>query len=47
MIEFRIRGPKPWGKNTIQFEGKHVTDVITDLSLDWLENGRDQSKPFS
>ena len=44
--EFRIRGPKPWGKNTIQFEGKHVTDAITDLSLDWLENGRDQSKPF-
>ena len=32
--EFRIRGPKPWGKNTIQFKGKHVTDAITDLSLD-------------
>ncbi|HBK74189.1 MAG TPA: acetylglucosamine-6-sulfatase, partial [Planctomycetaceae bacterium] len=41
-----IRGPKPWGKNTIQFKGKHVTDAITDLSLDWMENEWDQSKPF-
>jgi arylsulfatase A-like enzyme len=24
----------------------YVTDVITDLTLDWLENGRDKSKPF-
>lgn len=24
----------------------HSSDVITDLSLDWLENGRDKSKPF-
>ena len=23
---------KPWGKNTIKFDGKHVTDAITDLS---------------
>ena len=44
--QFRIRGPKPWGKNTIDFEGKHVTDVITDLSIEWLEHKRDKSKPF-
>ncbi|MEM9345956.1 MAG: sulfatase [Planctomycetota bacterium] len=24
----------------------YTTDVITDLTLDWLENGRDKSKPF-
>jgi len=44
--EFRIRGTKPWGKNTIAFEDKHVTDVITDLSIEWLEHKRDKSKPF-
>lgn len=42
---FRIRGDEPWGKNTIQFEGKHVTDAITDLSLEWLAN-RSDDKPF-
>ena len=36
---FRVRGPKPWGKNTISFEGKHSTDAITDLTLEWLKNG--------
>lgn len=44
--EFRIRGDKPWGKNLIEFKGKHVTDAITDLSLEWLANGRDKDKPF-
>ncbi|WP_166823204.1 sulfatase family protein [Thalassoroseus pseudoceratinae] len=44
--EFRVRGDKPWGKNTIKFEGHHVTDAITDLTLDWLKTGRDQEKPF-
>lgn len=24
----------------------YVTDIITDLSIEWLENGRDKSKPF-
>lgn len=44
--EFRIRGDKPWGKNTIKFEGKHSTDAITDLTLEWLKEGWDQDKPF-
>ncbi len=44
--EFRIRGDKPWGKNLIKFEGKHSTDAITDLTLDWLKSGRDEEKPF-
>ena len=44
--EFRIRGNKPWGKNVIKFDGMHVTDAITDLTLKWLEDGWDQEKPF-
>ncbi len=28
-----------------QFEG-YVTDIITDKSIEWLENQRDKSKPF-
>ena len=44
--EFRIRGEKPWTKNTIKFDGKHSTDAITDLTLDWLKEGWDQKKPF-
>jgi N-acetylglucosamine-6-sulfatase len=44
--EFRIRGDKAWKKNTIKFEGEHSTDVITNLTLDWLKEGWDQEKPF-
>jgi N-acetylglucosamine-6-sulfatase len=44
--QFRIRGDKPWGKNTIEFPKKHSTDAITDLTLDWLKGGWDQEKPF-
>ena len=44
--EFRVRGDKPWKKNIIKFEGKHSTDAITDLTLDWLKEGWDQKKPF-
>ncbi|WP_442508853.1 sulfatase family protein [Novipirellula sp. SH528] len=44
--EFLIRGDKPWGKNLIKFQGKHSTDTITDLTLDWLKEGRDKDKPF-
>jgi arylsulfatase A-like enzyme len=32
-------------KGTIQVEG-YVTDIITDFTLDWFENRRDDSKPF-
>lgn len=44
--EFRVRGEKPWGKNTIKFDGKHSTDAITDLTVEWLKDGWDQEKPF-
>ena len=29
----------------VKLEG-YTTDLITDLSLDWLKNGRDQDRPF-
>jgi len=41
---FMVRGTEPWPENTIQKTG-HSTDVITDLTLDWLKH-RDKSKPF-
>lgn len=33
------------GSDTIQVHG-YLTDLITDKSLDWLENERDKDKPF-
>jgi len=44
--EFLIRGDKPFGKNIITFPDEHSTDVITNLTLDWLKTGRDEGKPF-
>ena len=44
--EFRVRGDRQWGKNTISFPGEHSTDAITDLALDWLDNGWDRERPF-
>ncbi|MDG2123197.1 MAG: sulfatase [Verrucomicrobiales bacterium] len=44
--EFRVQGDKPWPKNTVTAEGKHSSDAITDLSLDWLKEGWKQDKPF-
>jgi len=44
--EFRIRGDKPWPKNMIKKNGMHSSDAITDVSLDWLKNRRDKSRPF-
>lgn len=32
-------------QGTVRREG-YVSDVITDRAIDWLENGRDPSKPF-
>jgi arylsulfatase A-like enzyme len=44
--EFQVRGPKGWPRDLVTFEGKHSTDVITDLSLEWLFAERDPEKPF-
>jgi len=43
---FQVRGEKPWPESLMQVKGKHSTDAITDLTLDWFENVRDASKPF-
>lgn len=42
---FRVRGDKPWTRNVIKRRG-HSSDVITNISLDWLKNQWDRSKPF-
>ncbi|MEZ6056739.1 MAG: sulfatase [Planctomycetaceae bacterium] len=42
--EFLVRGDKPWPQNKVPQQG-HSTDVITDLTLEWLEQ-RDKTKPF-
>jgi len=43
---FQVRGETPWPDNMMQVKGKHSSDAITDLTLQWLESGRDASKPF-
>ncbi|MEM6277942.1 MAG: sulfatase [Verrucomicrobiota bacterium] len=43
---FRVRGEKGWPNDTIQAEGKHSSDAITDITLEWLKNGREGGKPF-
>ncbi|WP_298484529.1 sulfatase [uncultured Maribacter sp.] len=43
--EFRIQGDKPWPNNVVKTEG-HSSDMVTDISLDWLKNKRDPNKPF-
>lgn len=42
--DFIVRGDSAWPKNTVTHEG-YVSDVITDIGLDWIEN-RDKTKPF-
>ena len=44
--EFRQRGAGAWPDNIIKAEGKHSSDAITDLALEWLKGGRDKAKPF-
>ena len=44
--QFITRGPKPWPNNTFTRSGEHVTDVILDLSKEWLIHQRDETKPF-
>lgn len=43
--DFRVRGDKSWPNNVIHREG-HSSKCITDITLDWLKNKRDKSKPF-
>ena len=42
---FRVRGPKPWPKNTFRFyrnDAAHSSDAVTDLSLKWLADRRER-----
>ncbi|MDP7274768.1 MAG: sulfatase [Planctomycetaceae bacterium] len=43
---FRTRGEKKWPNNTRQARGKHSTDAITDITLEWLRAGWNREKPF-
>ena len=43
---FRVRGDRPWPRNTISKTGQHSSDAITDISLHWLQNGWDRERPF-
>lgn len=42
---FRTQGDKPWPNNTLKKKG-HSSDVITDLTIDWLKNKREKDQPF-
>lgn len=42
---FMVRGDGSWPNDSIKMEG-HSSDCITDITLDWLKNKRDKSKPF-
>ena len=44
--EFRVRGEKGWPKDVITYDGYHSSDAITEITLDWLKDGRDGDKPF-
>jgi arylsulfatase A-like enzyme len=44
--DFLIRGDKPWRGNVITKRNIHSSDAITDITLEWLKNGRDKAKPF-
>lgn len=41
---FRVQGNKPWPENEKRYKG-HSSDVVTNLSIDWLKN-RKSDKPF-
>jgi len=43
---FRVRGDKPWPRNTVSKDGQHSSDAITDISLQWLKNDWDRKRPF-
>ena len=46
---FRVRGPQEWPKNQYRvagYDSKHSSDAITDISLKWLRERKDKSKPF-
>ncbi|MDF1826031.1 MAG: sulfatase [Verrucomicrobiales bacterium] len=43
---FRVRGEKGWPNDTFKVDDTHSSDAITDITLDWLKEGRETEKPF-
>ncbi|MEM9528844.1 MAG: sulfatase [Bacteroidota bacterium] len=43
--KFRVSTEGTWPDNFVKYEG-HSSDVITDVTLDWLKNQRQQDQPF-
>ncbi|MBB4078629.1 arylsulfatase A-like enzyme [Lewinella aquimaris] len=43
--EFRSSTAGQWPDNMVSYEG-HSSDVITDITLDWLKSKRDKQQPF-
>ncbi|HKL21087.1 MAG TPA: sulfatase/phosphatase domain-containing protein, partial [Tichowtungia sp.] len=43
---FRIQGPGFWEDNTIQIKGKHSSDAIADIGIEWLSKGWNREQPF-
>ncbi|MDB4293288.1 sulfatase-like hydrolase/transferase, partial [Maribacter sp.] len=43
--EFRVRGEKSWPENVVQTKG-HSSDIVMDISLDYLKHLRDPNTPF-
>jgi arylsulfatase A-like enzyme len=41
---FRVQGDKPWPQNEKHYKG-HSSDIVTDLSIDWLKQ-RKSDQPF-
>ena len=44
--DFRVRGENQWPRNVIRRTDQHSSDAITDISLQWLKEERDSTKPF-
>ncbi|NME70787.1 sulfatase family protein [Flammeovirga aprica] len=42
---FRERGEKAWPKNTVKYKG-HSSDIVTDISIEWLDKGWNKEQPF-
>ncbi|MEM6770514.1 MAG: sulfatase-like hydrolase/transferase, partial [Bacteroidota bacterium] len=43
--EFRASDAGTWPDNFVKYQG-HSSDIITDVTLDWLKNKREAGKPF-
>tara|TARA_R110002096_G_scaffold23303_18_gene74290 strand:+ start:113 stop:1783 length:1671 start_codon:yes stop_codon:yes gene_type:complete len=44
--EFRVQGEKNWPNNIVKFDDYHSSDAITEITMNWLKEGREEDKPF-